>query len=177
MEKNLKNTGYLIDQTNYSDYYTYQNSGYIVNDPSFLFAISKNNQVDVVHGKLNNSTEALFSLLKENYDKERFYVTAIKNLIKQKRYLNLIYELTNNIIDEDEFDDELTKNESNYLIKANENIDSSDKIRNLLNILKSLDEDLSEDDLVEIFSISDSCVFKELALQCNQKQIENEVCT
>lgn len=175
MEHNIKNTEYIAEQTIYSDYNSYQNSGYIVNDSSFLFAINKKDQINIIHGKLNNSTETLFSLLKENYDKEKFYVTAIKNLIKQKKYLNLIYELTNNMIDEEEFNNELTNNESNYLIKANEQLNSFNKVRNLLNVINNINEDLSEEDLVEVFSISDPYVFKKLILQTNCKEIDNEV--
>lgn len=158
-----------------SDFDTYQNSGYILKDSTFLLAVNKNEQINVIQGNLNNPNEALFSVLKENYEREKIYVTAIKNLLKQKKYTNLVYEFTNNIIDEDEFNNELSENESNYLIRANEQLDSLNKIRTLINVLNNIDENLSEEDLMEIFSISDSFVFRNIALTRNSNQINNEV--
>ncbi|MGE0932488.1 hypothetical protein [Peijinzhouia sedimentorum] len=170
----FSNSDYLVDKTTHSDFNTYQNSGYIVNDSSFLFAISRNDQIDVIKGKVNRSTETLFSLLKDNYEREKYYITAIKNLLKQKNYINLIYELTNNLINEEEFNFELSENESKYLIKANEQLDSLHKIKTLINVLNNIDENLHEEDLIEIFSISDSFIFKNIALFSKSKQIHNE---
>lgn len=148
-----------------SNYETYRNSGYLVSDSSFLFAVNKRNTIEIIHGKLNQTSETLFSLVKDNYEKEKLYITAIKNLLKQKKYSNLIYELTNKLIDENEFSTELSENEDLYLIKVNDNLDSIEKIKTLITVIQNIDTDFNEEDLMEIFSINDSFVLKNLNIQ------------
>lgn len=155
---------YFKGNTLDSNYETYQNSGYVLSDSSFLFALSKKDNIEIIQGKLNPTTETLFNIVKENYEKEKFYVIAIKNLLKQKKYSNLIYELTNNLINEEEFNFELSENEESYLIKVNNNLDSIEKVKTLLKVIQNINENFNEEDLMEIFSISDSFVYKNLTL-------------
>jgi hypothetical protein len=155
---------FIVKTTSDTNFETYQSSGYINSDSSFLFAVSKKNNVELIQGNLTPYADSLFSIFKDNFHKEKFYITAIKNLIKQKNYINLIYELTNELIDEEEFSEELTKNEDKYLIKIDNNLDNLDKIQSLINVLQNIDEDLAEEDLIELFSVKDSNVLKKLTI-------------
>ncbi len=155
---------YIVKSSSDTYFETYQSSGYINSDSSFLFAINKKNNIELVQGKLTPSTESLFAIFKDNFEKEKFYVTAIKNLIKQKNYINLIYELTNELIDEEEFNNELSNNEDKYLIKINNNLDSIGKVHSLINVLQQINEDLGEEDLMELFSVPDSFIVKKLTI-------------
>lgn len=165
----LINNEYLLKESTYSDFDTYQNSGYLLKDSSFLFAVNNSNKINVIQGSINNTTETLFNLLKENNEREKIYITAIKNLIKQKKYVNLIYELTNDLIDEDEFNFELNENESQYLIKATQKLDSNSKVENLFSVLNRIDESFNEEDLMEVFSISDAFVLKNIIFNNTEK--------
>lgn len=165
----LINNEYLVKESTYSDFDTYQNSGYLLKDSSFLFAVNNSNKINFIQGSINNTTETLFNLLKENNEREKIYVTAIKNLIKQKKYVNLIYELTNELIDEDEFNFELNENESQYLIKATQKLDSNSKVENLFSVLNRIDENFNEEDLMEVFSISDAFVLKNIIFNNTEK--------
>lgn len=165
----LINNEYLLKESTYSDFDTYQNTGYLLKDSSFLFAVNNSNKINVIQGSINNTTETLFNLLKENNEREKIYITAIKNLIKQKKYVNLIYELTNDLIDEDEFNFELNENESQYLIKATQKLDSNSKVENLFSVLNRIDENFNEEDLMEVFSITDAFVLKNIIFNNTEK--------
>ena len=165
----LINNEYLLKESTYSDFDTNQNTGYLQKDSSFLFAVNNSNKINVIQGSINNTTETLFNLLKENNEREKIYITAIKNLIKQKKYVNLIYELTNDLIDEDEFNFELNENESQYLIKATQKLDSNSKVENLFSVLNRIDENFNEEDLMEVFSITDAFVLKNIIFNNTEK--------
>lgn len=168
MNNKLINNQYSLKESSFSDLDTYQNSGYLLQDSSFLFAVNNRDTINVIEGKLDNTTEMLFNLLKDNHEREKIYVTAIKNLIKQKNYLNLIYELSNDLIDEEEFNDELENNESQYLINVAQNLNSTNKLKNLINVLNNIDENFNEEDLMEVFSISDAFIFKNIMISNNR---------
>ena len=144
----------------------FRDKGYIVSESTFIFATSKKDELSVIHGELNKTSETIFDIIKNNYEKEKIYITAINNLLKQKKYLNLAYELSNDFITEEEFNEELEFNESQYLIKADDKLTNYNKIENLLNIINKINYDFQEDDLMEIFSISNTLIF-------NHKQINN----
>ncbi|MDP3928536.1 MAG: hypothetical protein Q8R57_05900 [Bacteroidota bacterium] len=147
-----------------SNYATYDNTGYLLNDSSFLLAVNYEDKIQVIQGDLYNSTEIIFNTIKEYHEREKIYITAIKNLLKLRRYSNLIYELSNDIISEEEFDNELSDNEEAYLIKVNNHVDSKEKVETLYSVIQNIDEKLTEDDFMEIFSISHTFIHKNMTL-------------
>lgn|SRR5690606_7335476 len=164
MTELMDNNYEFFEDSTYSESDIFSNSEFILEDASFFVAIHQSNHVNCYHGKLNHSSTSFFHLLTENYEKERFYVKAIKNLLKQKRYLNLMYEYSHELISEQEFNKELEENESNYLIEANERLDSLNAFSSLVKVLGNIGESLSEEDLTEMFSLEDPLTFKKLEM-------------
>jgi hypothetical protein len=148
------------------------NSDYIPVNDSFVFAIQKQKCISYIHGDLNPFTENIFFTLKENSEKENLYITAIENLLKQKEYLNLAYQMSHNLISNDEFHDELEKNEDKYLIRIDDHFDTN-RFRMLLKILGKIKYNFSDDDVSEIFSIDAGNITSYLNIH-NNKHIEDE---
>jgi len=119
---------------------------------SFFFAMQQQSSLHVLSGKVDCYTKNVFDIIKEYDDKEVLYVRAIKNLLKQRSYHDLVYELDNEYISEEDFSNELENNEEKYLIRINDKLDIK-KIKLLSNILNKLKANLTDDDLSEIFSI------------------------
>ena len=150
------NEGFILENstTNYKPHFESENNaGYKMGTNSFVFAIQKDKGISMVGGSLNPITETFFEILKENSDKENLYVLAIENLLKQKEYLNLYYQASQDLITNEEFNEELERNEHKYLIKINDKIELKN-IRLLSNIVDKIKFDLSEDDLSEIFAVN-----------------------
>ncbi|MDR6302184.1 hypothetical protein [Mesonia maritima] len=150
MEKENK---FLIKESTFNgSNLSFDSDDYISPSDSFVFAIQSKDEINIVHGQVNDYTENIFHILQENHEKETFYIKAIKNLIKQKEYLNLLYQVSNEFISEEEFNLELDKNEEKYLININEKL-TSRKLKLLSNIIDNLEEPLSEDEVSEMFSV------------------------
>jgi len=154
------NDNFILEKStaNYKPYFESENkAGYQMVEDSFLFAIQKDNNISMIGGTLNPITENIFEILKENSDKENLYITAIENLLKQKEYLNLFYQANQNLISNEEFNEELEKNEHKYLIKINDKVELR-SIKLLANIVSKIKFDLSEDDLSEIFAVNHNLI-------------------
>ncbi len=160
----------FYDETTLSDFDSFNNPEFIVEDTLFFLAIQKRSEVKCLSGKLNSSSKDFFHFITESYEKEKFYIKAIKNLLKQKRYLNLMYEFSHELISADEFNKELEENESQYLIDANESIGSISGFEAFLKVLENLKENLSEEDLTEMFSLEDPLTFKKVELYYHSKK-------
>lgn len=80
--------------------------------------------------------------------KDKYYITAINNLIKINNFLHL--QLENNT--DEQYQQKLKTNIEKYLIQINELKNSSD-INTINNILKSINKSLSKDEVSEMFSV------------------------
>ncbi|GEM_PF-4640571 len=149
----------LEQDTSSNEIDSYKNAGFIVNKNSFLFAIERDNNIECIQGKVDNKISTVFHIFHEFSEKEKVYIRAIKNLIKQRRYLHLMYEYSHQMIDDEEFNNELENNESKYLIVADEVLDRVSKVKTLAKVIENIAEDLDEEDLTEIFSVENSFVF------------------
>ena len=89
-----------------------------------------------------------------NLIKDSFYRTALSNLIKKTKFLQLYIELIENQITEKEYEHEISKNEKEYLIQMG-GIDSTAHFMALHSIIQTLEDKnkLSVDDISEIFGI------------------------
>ncbi|WMI66714.1 hypothetical protein RBH94_06005 [Aestuariibaculum sp. YM273] len=125
---------------------------YITPSDSFLFAISKKDEVNLVHGELCSYTEGIFEIMQEFQEREKFYVKAIQNLKKQKEYVNLLYQVSNELISDEEFSTELEENESKYLIKLDNKLNAKNFFT-ISKIMNRIGDVLLDDDLSEIFSL------------------------
>lgn len=171
----MSHKDFLIEK-NTSEYKNYfeknYNSDYIPATDSFVFAIQKQKSVSFIQGDLNPFTENIFYILKENSEKENLYIRAIENLLKQKEYLNLAYQMSHNLISNEEFHDELENNEDKYLIRVDDTFDIN-RFKLLLKIIDKIKYDFSDDDVSEIFSIEANNISAYLNLN-NKKHIGDE---
>lgn len=149
----------IEQDTSSNEFDSYKNAGFIVNSNSFLFAIERDNNIECIQGKVDHKVSTVFHIFQEFSEKEKIYVRAIKNLMKQRRYLNLMYEYSHQMINDEEFNKELDQNESKYLIVADEVLDKYSKVKTLAKVIDNIEEDLNEEDLTEIFSVENSFVF------------------
>lgn len=140
----------LEDETNYvSDS---KEGVYEEQENSFLFALKKPNSISYIKGSANQFVENIYDVVKDGENREVLYLKAIDNLMKQKNFINLNYQLSNEFISEDEYNIELEKNENKYLININESLNKG-KLRYITQIIKKLRADLTDDDISEMFSI------------------------
>jgi len=84
--------------------------------------------------------------------KEFFYVEAIRNLRKKIRFMNLNFEFQNDDITENEFENELKENESKYFVHVSL-LKSEADFYILKDIVEKINDDLTTDDVADIFSI------------------------
>ncbi len=139
-----------VEQSSLSKYtFSFESKKYFPENNSCIFAKQYNNVISILQGQAVNYLQ---NILKDYKEKERLYIKAINNLIKQKEYLNLLYQVSNQLITEEEFSQELEENENKYLIHVNEKLDVK-KLELLSEIISNLEEDLSDDDISEIFAV------------------------
>ncbi|QOW09921.1 hypothetical protein Q73A0000_05870 [Kaistella flava (ex Peng et al. 2021)] len=146
----IKDFDIVISKTSYSSDNNYLNSGFILPEENDMCFTSINSF------SFNTTEPSSYQLLIGHIERENIYISAIRNLIKQKKYLSLVYELSNDYISEEEFHNELDSKEDEYLIKVEHNHLSHSKIDSFINVLSKIDVDFEEDDLLEIFSIMGS---------------------
>lgn len=91
--------------------------------------------------------------------KEDMYLLAISNILKQKDFLSLMYQLGTNQIDDEEFSREIEENENRYLITMNDS-KSDDEMNIILEIINKLGRKFSVEDISEIFSVDVSATEK-----------------
>jgi hypothetical protein len=104
--------------------------------------------------------------LKYFYKSEFFLIEAIRNFIKKTNYLELSEMLNDDEITEEEFDIELEKNSSKYLIKITENIETNDAqiIKDLVDKIGPDLRDFSVTEISEMFSLKEDNLVEKLNL-------------
>jgi hypothetical protein len=104
--------------------------------------------------------------LKYFYKSEFFLIEAIRNFIKKTNYLELSEMLNDDEITEEEFDIELEKNSSKYLIKIIENIETNDAqiIKDLVDKIGPDLRDFSVTEISEMFSLKEDNLVEKLNL-------------
>jgi len=93
--------------------------------------------------------------------KEEFFLTAIKNLIKKNNYLNLIIKQKEGTITQKEFDKEIKDNPKKYVIEQY-NLKDPNNITFVIEIYRKLEkffketnnENIGIDEIAELFSIN-----------------------
>ncbi len=85
-------------------------------------------------------------------ESEKYYVKALRNLLKKINIYELYQQLNNETITEEEFNDEISKNKDKYIINLNNNIDKKD-IFIINKIMEKIGIGLSCDAISEMFSI------------------------
>lgn len=99
--------------------------------------------------------------------KEYLCLTAIRNLLKRNRFLNLAYLHHSGQINGDEFEKEIQKNPEKYAINLNQELTPgvAEKIKDIINKLN--EREMSVDGVSELFSI-DSRNFKQYLEKAEQ---------
>lgn len=151
---------YLVEEST-NEYLDRGDSRYIIeHDDSFFFAKSNYNKISFNDYIENDFTEFI-DIISKYSNRETLYVKAIKNLLKQKEYVNLMYQLSNELISNEEFNNELDQNEDKYLIKIDQDL-NLDNYKAIVEILENLKQDFTEDDVSEIFSLKTGFISKKL---------------
>ncbi len=103
------------------------------------------------------------SVLKENFisirdkllKKENFYITAVKNLLKKINFLELYQQLLEDQITESEFNEEIERESSKYIIDIKE-LQDPDDLTIILDIVNKITFDLKDfslNEINELFSV------------------------
>jgi len=87
-----------------------------------------------------------------NFIRDNYCFIAIKNLIKKNEFLQLSLQLSEKLITEDEFENELENNPDKYLIQMNF-LDQPGHIHILSGILNRIGRTFNTDEVSELFSI------------------------
>jgi hypothetical protein len=99
---------------------------------------------------LNKFFENFRSMNQLNSLRNDYCVLAIRNLIKKNEFLQLSLQLSEKLISEDEFENEVETNPERYIIKLdNEQVNLSV----ISNILSKIGKSFTTDQVSEIFSI------------------------
>lgn len=164
---------YILDECNTETYSSvkFEKDYELTEKNSFVFGIQRSSCMNIIQGKLSSEISEFYEILEEYHDKEKLYVKAVNNLLKQKEYINLMSQYASELIDEEELNQELDKNEHKYLIKINDELNSK-SFKALSYIIGQLEAELTDDDLGEIFSIRTQN-FDNLTLRPS-KLIDNE---
>lgn len=89
-------------------------------------------------------------------------IRAVNNRTRERNYFRLYNQLLEKDITDDEFDNEIDKNEDDYVVTNNEDADLND-----INIALSLSPYLKDvkdvDDMADLFSFSDNSIRKSLS--------------
>ena len=118
----------------------------------YLLTILEKGEIRAYSGFLHSGIKNFYEFVSYYDKKENLYLTAVDNLIKKNDFLQLTIQLDQELISEEEFRDELERNEIKYLIKMNpepENVD----FKILTEILSKLNREFTSDDASELFSI------------------------
>lgn len=159
---------YFVEEST-NEYLDRGDSRYIIeHDDSFFFA--KSDCRINFNDYLENDFSEFIDIISNYSNRETLYVKAIKNLLKQKEYVNLMYQLSNELISNEEFSNELDQNEDKYLIKIDQDL-NLDNYKAIIEILENLKEDFTEDDVSEIFSLKTGFVSKRLK-NTSKREIE-----
>ncbi len=99
--------------------------------------------------------------LRYNYfvAKEKYYIIAIKNLIKKNEFLQLSLQVADKLVTEEEYEKELKENEDKYLISLNR-VDNPFDIDVVCDIVKQVNASFTIDEVAEIFSLDANWLFQ-----------------
>lgn len=147
---------FLVESTN--EYLELGDSDYLVKESENTFYTRSSERGTFFNDNINYD---IIDVISNYANKETFYLKAIKNLIKQKEYINLMYQLSNDLITDEEFSEELDKNENKYLIKIDQEL-TIKNYKSIVEILYKLKEDFTEDDVAEVFSLKTRFICKAL---------------
>jgi hypothetical protein len=106
----------------------------------------------VTNKGLYNYVEFIKSKADEDMKRESLYITAIRNLRKKIRFMNLNFDYQNDFITEDEFQKELNEHQDKYFINVSLLSDKFE-LDCITKIVNNIDDDLTIDDIADIFSI------------------------
>lgn len=87
-----------------------------------------------------------------NFIRDRYCFIAIENLIKKTEFLQLALQLSDKLITEDEFENELQNNTEKYLIQMKQ-LEQPGHIHIMAEILGRLGRNFNIDEVSELFSI------------------------
>jgi len=135
-------------------------------EPNYFFSIERGqNKASLEITPRNLDQFAKKFAHKEYVDKrkEDFYILGFKNLLKQKRFLELSLELSDDLITEEEYETEIEENFEKYTIQLN-NLDDINDLKIIEHITNKIGENFSIDEVSEIFSISCKSMNKALSL-------------
>lgn len=111
----------------------------------------------------NESKLKAFSRAIELNQREKdFCIVAIKNLLKKNRYSELSLDLAEEVITEEEFDQEIDRNPQKYTIDINY-LESKMEAKIIANIVSKISENLTVDEVSEIFSVDSDDLEKKLS--------------
>ncbi len=99
--------------------------------------------------------------------KEKLYVTAINNLMKKNEFLLLCSDLDMKVINEEQFEEELTTNSGKYQIVLDQPFDKETffAVNSIIDQLEFGDFNVS--DIEELFSIKDKAMYKYMVENTN----------
>lgn len=88
--------------------------------------------------------------------KNQLQITAIENLYKTKKLLQLDLQLANDLLSEEEYFSELENNFSKYSIDVKDQLMEDDVviINEIIREVKSFESEISVDEISEIFSVN-----------------------
>lgn len=111
----------------------------------------------------NESKLKAFSRAIELNQREKdFCIVAIKNLLKKNRFSELSLDLAEEVITEEEFDQEIDRNPQKYTIDINY-LESKMEAKIIANIVSKISENLTVDEVSEIFSVDSDDLEKKLS--------------
>lgn len=96
--------------------------------------------------------DATFLFDFEYKKRETFLITAFRNLLKKNDFLQLSSELSSDVISDEEFNEELERNPSKYIIDVQRMNDSYD-LHIISDIIQKVGVEISIDEVAEIFSL------------------------
>ncbi len=120
------------------------------NSEDFYVTVHTPNQIALMDKK--NLLKLGNKFIFKNEIKENLYITALRNYHKTNNFLKLLNNLSEKLITEEEFGNELNENEDKYVVHANEEVDLH-KLKIISEIVQKIGIDFSVDEVSELFSI------------------------
>lgn len=111
----------------------------------YLFYATNSNRVDVI----DDFISAYYYKLNR---KEDFFINAIKNLRKKINFISLYNEFQNGDISDADFEKEIELNPDKYVVTV-DNVKDNEDLMILHEVISKVNENLSIDEISEIFSI------------------------
>lgn len=96
--------------------------------------------------------KSLFVSINEIKQKEELFLTAIRNYYKINNFLKLTNQLSEKMINDDEYEKEIVENEDKYVVQMNKELDQQ-TLNIISRIVEKLGIEYTVDEVAEIFSI------------------------